>query len=95
MTVHFAKLLGRKDVAQDTAAFRFQRPVGVNYKVAQTVDIALNDPPAIDGNSLWHTFSLVSAPHETDLIVATRMRDRQFKRELEAASREPMRSATK
>lgn len=83
MTVHFVKLLGREDVAEKTVAFRFQKPEGFDYKAGQTVDITPNFPPAIEGGSLRHTFSLVSAPRGSDLIVATRMRDSEFKRKLE------------
>jgi ferredoxin-NADP reductase len=86
MTIHLVKLLGREDVAEGTVAFRFQRPADFNYKAGQTVDIALNDPPASGDSGLRHTFSLVSAPYETDLLVATRMRDSAFKRKFAATA---------
>ena len=86
MTIHFVKLLGSQIVAESTVAFRFQRPPGFDYKPGQTVDITLSDLSAGDGNGLRRTFSLVSAPHEADLIVATRMRDSDFKRILKAAA---------
>lgn len=66
-------------------AFRFEKPAGFRYKPGQAVDITLVDPPATDAKDQHRVFSLVSAPYENDLIIATRMRDSAFKNWLKAA----------
>lgn len=75
------KLSGREQLAEGTMAFRFEKPAGFSFKSGQTVGLELLDPPAGDGQSR-RTFSLVSAPFENELVVATRMRDSAFKRAL-------------
>jgi ferredoxin-NADP reductase len=73
---HEVMLTGREDVAEGTIAFRFAKPPGFSFKPGQAVDISL-----VDGTH--RLFSLVSAPFEEELAVATRMRDSSaFKRAL-------------
>ena len=75
-------LKGHEDVAEGTMAFRFEKPAGFSFKPGQAIDIALINPPA-EANSTHRVFSLVSAPFEEELTVATRMRDGSaFKRVL-------------
>jgi ferredoxin-NADP reductase len=76
------RLLKKETVAEGTTAFRFERPVGFAYEPGQNMDVFLIDPPETDAEGDKRTFSLVSAPHEADLTVATRMRDTAFKRVL-------------
>jgi ferredoxin-NADP reductase len=76
-------LAGREQLAEGTLAFRFEKPAGFNFKAGQAVVLELLDPPAGDGQKR-RTFSLVSAPFETTLVIATRMRDTAFKRALKA-----------
>ena len=76
-------LAGREQVAEGTLAFRFEKPAGFNFKAGQAVVLELLDPPAQDGQKR-RTFSLVSAPFETTLVIATRVRDTAFKRALKA-----------
>lgn len=84
MTHHEVMLNGREEVAEGTMAFRFTKPAGFSFKPGQAVDIALIDPPA-EANSTHRLLSLVSAPFEEELAVATRMRDGSaFKRALKA-----------
>lgn len=64
--------------------FEFERPFDFNYKAGQTIDVTLIDPSETDDEGNKRTFSLVSAPHEATLKVATRMRDTAFKRVLKA-----------
>ncbi len=86
MTTYAVKLLGHRLVAENTMAFRFERPAGFNFKAGQAVEITLTDPPTTDARGTRRAFSLVNAPYENELIVATRMRDSAFKRELKAAA---------
>jgi ferredoxin-NADP reductase len=76
-------LAGREALAEGTLAFRFEKPAGFSFKAGQAVVLELLDPPDEEGQKR-RTFSLVSAPFESELIVATRMRDTAFKRALKA-----------
>jgi len=73
---------GAKEVAEDTMEFSFQKPEGFSFKAGQYVDLTLVEPPETDEAGNTRTFSLVHAPHEATLGVATRMRDTAFKRTL-------------
>jgi ferredoxin-NADP reductase len=83
MSVYEVKLKGRLVVAEGTMAFRFAKPDGFVFKAGQAIRLELIDPPAGAGQSS-RTLSLVSAPFEQELVVATRMRDSAFKRALKA-----------
>lgn len=83
MPTYPVKLAGGEQVAEGTMAFRFEKPAGFSFKPGQAIALELIDPPAGDGQSR-RTFSLVSAPFESTLAVATRMRDSAFKRALKA-----------
>src|ERR1700720_2521382 len=86
------KLKDRKEVAEGTMAFRFEKPSGWTFKAGQYLDMTLTDPSETDAEGNIRTFSIASGPHEETLMVATRMRDTAFKRELE---RMPLGSAVK
>lgn len=75
-------LLGSRDVAEGTREFSFKRPEGFTYRAGQTIDLTLINPPETDDEGNSRTFSLVSAPHEPDLRITTRLRDTAFKRTL-------------
>jgi ferredoxin-NADP reductase len=76
------KLKDRKEVAEGTMAFRFEKPSGWTFKAGQYLDMTLLDPSATDSEGNVRSFSIASAPHEETLMVATRMRDTAFKRVL-------------
>jgi ferredoxin-NADP reductase len=78
-----ASLQRRDEIATGTMAFHFEKPTGFTFKPGQAIDVVLLAPTAADASSR-HTFSIVSAPYENELIVATRMRDTAFKRALKA-----------
>jgi ferredoxin-NADP reductase len=81
MTIHDVRLIGREGIAEGTVAFHFTRPAGFAFKAGQTIDLTL--PAMADaGGDARHTFSLVSAPHESQLTIATRMRASAYKRTL-------------
>lgn len=81
MKVHEVRLTGSREVAADTMAFHLSRPDGFVFAAGQAIRVELIDPPAESGQGS-RTFSLVSAPFEQELVVATRMRDSAFKRVL-------------
>ena len=77
-------LKGHQEVAAGTMAFSFTKPPGFVFKPGQAVTIFLIDPPP-EANSRQRIFSLVSAPFEAELTVATRMREGSpFKRALKS-----------
>ncbi len=81
-TEFIVKLKGRKEVAERTTAFHFEKPAGFVFKPGQYIDMTLIDPPESDEEGITRSFSIASAPSEDVLTVATRMRDTAFKRVL-------------
>jgi len=77
-------LARRREVAERTLEFRFQKPPGMTYKAGQFMDLTLIDPAETDAEGNTRGFSINSAPHETDLIFTTRLRDTAFKRVLQS-----------
>ena len=75
-------LASSETVAEGTMAFHFTKPAGFDFKPGQSMNVALVDPPETDAKGDRRTFSIVSAPHEAELVIATRMRDTAFKRVL-------------
>jgi ferredoxin-NADP reductase len=76
------RVLGHEEVAAGTRAFRLARPPGFDFEAGQAVTLLLVEPPP-EENSRQRIFSLVSAPFEPELCVATRMREGSaFKRAL-------------
>lgn len=70
-------------VAEGTVAFHFEKPTGFEFKPGQAIDLFLPAESA-QTEAQSHAFSIVSAPHEPDLVIATRIRDSQYKRSLNA-----------
>jgi ferredoxin-NADP reductase len=79
------KILSSKEIASGTNVFHLSKPEGFEYESGQTIDLTLIDPKEMDAEGPVRTFSLVSAPHEPNLMFATRMRDTAFKRALKNA----------
>lgn len=75
-------LKGKREIAEGTWAFTFEKPDRFRFKAGQHVRMTLTNPPETDseGDSLF--FSLASTPGEADLVIAMRMRDTAFKRVL-------------
>jgi ferredoxin-NADP reductase len=71
-------------VAEGTMAFRFAKPADFKFEAGHSVNVSLIDPPETDHKGNSRSFSLVSAPYETELVIATRMRDTAFKRVLKS-----------
>jgi len=77
-----SKLRDRKEVAEQTIAFRFEKPSGWAFKAGQFIDMTLLDPSETDSEGNTRGFSIASGPHEETLMVTTRIRDTAFKRVL-------------
>jgi ferredoxin-NADP reductase len=82
MSLSTVRLQRREEVAQGTMAFHFDKPPGFSFKPGQAIELVLADPAVAGTESARHAFSIVSAPHENTLVVATRMRDSAFKNAL-------------
>ncbi|GLU31453.1 FAD-dependent oxidoreductase [Trinickia caryophylli] len=79
MGTYDTKVVVRDIVATDTMTFEFARPDGFDFKAGQAIDLILPESGQPDAR---HTFSIVSAPFEDKVAIATRMRDTPFKRAL-------------
>jgi ferredoxin-NADP reductase len=82
MSTYETKLTARDIVATDTMTFEFERPEGFDFKAGQAIELTLVDTGGAGAQGARHTFSIVSAPFENKLAIATRMRDSLFKRAL-------------
>ncbi len=76
------KLKEKKDIARDTTAFYFEKPEGFEFRAGQFGDYTLIDPPETDDEGNTRGFSLITAPYEDKIGLASRMRDTAFKRVL-------------
>jgi ferredoxin-NADP reductase len=81
MNTFDTQLTSREEVAEGTFAFHFKKTDGFSFKPGQAIDLILK-LPGNQGEVARHAFSLVSAPYQSDLVIATRMRDSLYKRAL-------------
>lgn len=79
------KLKSRVEVAERTLELRFDKPAGMTFRAGQFMDLTLIDPAETDAEGNTRAFSISSAPHDPELMFATRLRDTAFKRVLERA----------
>lgn len=77
------RLSERRLVAEGTMAFYFDKPAQFAFTPGQFVDLTLIQPSETDAAGDTRAFSIASAPQESSLMVATRLRDTAFKRELQ------------
>lgn len=82
MAQHHTRLIDREEVAAATMSFLFEKPGGFEYRAGQFVSVELPNSEGTKGRAASHTFTLASAPYENHLMIATRMRDSDFKRKL-------------
>ena len=81
-----SKLLGSEEIAQSTLAFHFEKPAGFTFTPGQSINLFLpEDFPGVSDDR-QRAFSLVSAPHEDRLTIATRMRKSAYKQPLKDAA---------
>lgn len=84
MKTYQSKLKSREEVAEGTMALHLEKPAGFQFKAGQYLDITLVNPPESDSQGITRTFSIASAPYESELLVPTRIRNSAFKRVLGA-----------
>jgi ferredoxin-NADP reductase len=85
MAAHSVRLTARNQIAEGTMAFHLEKPAGFEFRPGQAIDIVLTGkmaPP--NAQDCRHTFSIVSAPFQDELVFATRMRDSAYKQSLAA-----------
>lgn len=82
--VNTTALRKREQIAEGTTSFHFEKPAGFEFRAGQSLDWTLTNPPETDGEGNTRAFSIVSAPFEAELVIATRMRDTAFKRVLKS-----------
>ena len=85
-SAHTAPLTKREEIAEGTMAFHFAKPADFQFRAGQSIDLTLLNPPETDAEGNSRAFSIASAPFDSDLMIATRMRDTAFKRVLRNAS---------
>lgn len=83
MSTYSTRLIGSEPVAEQTMAFHFEKPAGFAFRAGQAIDLVL---PTVEdnGQAARHAFSLVSAPGEERLTIATRLRGSPYKEGLRA-----------
>jgi ferredoxin-NADP reductase len=84
MTIYDVALQSREVVAEGTMSFHFGKPAAFSFKPGQAIDLILPAMADTDAQNSRHAFSIVSAPYEDRLSIATRMRDSVYKRALGA-----------
>src|ERR1043165_6264771 len=82
--VFVTKLLGRRNVADGTMAFEFEKPAAWTFDAGQFIDMTLLKPVETDAEGDTRGFSIASAPFEDTFMIATRMRNTAFKRVLKS-----------
>jgi ferredoxin-NADP reductase len=80
--IDLTKLQSRAEVAEQTMAFRFEKPAAFAFTPGQFITMSLLNPPETDAKGDAREFSIASAPFEDFIMVATRLRDTAFKRVL-------------
>jgi ferredoxin-NADP reductase len=78
------RLRDRKEIAENTFAFYFVTPTSFEFTAGQFLALTLIDPAETDAKANRRNFTIASAPCEEDLMIATRIRDTAFKRNLKA-----------
>lgn len=84
MPSYKVKLKCKREIADGTMVFHFEKPEGFAYKAGQSADCTLINPAETDAEGNTRAFSFAGAPYEDDLMFATRMRDTAFKRALKS-----------
>jgi len=79
MSIYNARFTSSEEIADGTRAFHFEKPGNFKFKAGQAIDLILPAPSANDVEPARHAFSVVSAPNENRLTIATRMRGSPFK----------------
>jgi ferredoxin-NADP reductase len=77
-----ATLQAQKTLCDGITAFHFEKPDELNFQAGQFFNITLLSPGDTHPAGNTRALSIASAPHERNLMVATRLRSTAFKRNL-------------
>lgn len=83
-SIYSLKLKRRSEVAERTLEFRFDKPAAMTFKAGQFMDLTLLEPSETDPEGNTRGVSINSAPDDSELTFATRLRDTACKRVLQA-----------
>ena len=67
MPIYKVRLKYKREIADETMAFHFEKPDGFAYKAGQSADCTLINPAETDAEGDTRTFSLASALTKTNL----------------------------
>ncbi len=76
-------LRGKKEIAERTFEFTFEKPKDFHFQAGQHVRMTLIDPSETDEKGNRRFLTLACTPQDQDLVVAMRMTGTAFKRTLE------------
>jgi len=82
MPPYKVSLRANKTLCAGTTAFYFEKPKDFEFEAGQFVNFTLLSPGDTDLEGNTRALSIASAPHEGNLMVATRLRASPFKRSL-------------
>ncbi|MBN1540797.1 FAD-dependent oxidoreductase [candidate division KSB1 bacterium] len=85
-----SRLLGHRRIATDTVEFTFMRPQEFDFVAGQHVIVKLPELLHADDKGPTRPFTLLSAPLDPDLRIATRMTGSGFKKTLNEMRSEPL-----
>jgi ferredoxin-NADP reductase len=79
-------LKARQDLCKATSALYFEKPSGFDFQPGQFANFTLLALAMSDSGDGTRALSIASAPHEADLMIATRMRDTGIQKSLECTT---------
>ncbi|TAL57746.1 MAG: FAD-dependent oxidoreductase [Nanoarchaeota archaeon] len=82
MPSYKVKLLSKRQIADGTMEFNFEKPVDFIFKAGHHARLNLFNIPNPDEKGTSRQLSIVSAPEENKISYATRIRDSSFKKYL-------------
>ncbi len=80
--IYLSTLQNRREVAERTMAFHFEKPRGFHFIPGQFTEVTLRNPAETDSEGNTRTFSIASDPDEDFVMITTRMQNTAFKRVL-------------
>lgn len=82
MPIYKLNLLAKEKVAQNTIVFRFSKPENFHFIPGQYGGFTLTNTQITDTGGMTRRFSLLSAPQDVDIAIATRIQNSDFKQAL-------------
>lgn len=76
------KIIKRSRLAHEKIGLHLERPEGFRFVSGHNIDVGLVNQAEIDPSDSARTFSIASAPHEKDLLIAARLRSNPYKESL-------------